>query len=382
MTPQFEDKLQMADLEYLSEELANLILEDLLQAEIKDDLSNLVPRKSLKNLSEKNEDANFGNNTNLINLQNVSVYSSTSNTSNSSMNNSIFMKTIVERKKETSLNLYNEKVAPKLILKIEEAIDENYQSILTNLSVPLSHNNTEVISSLVSRDQPNIKRNYKILPNQIQKESIDLIDKKKVLSSFEKVNRNIREDDNITSDDYYDSTLNECMVDAAVELLNKERLYGELGEPLPWSNRTRNVSYKYTKSQVSKSNLKRSIASELTTVMNSKMGLISDNHEYLDIDQLNQDREKKLMNNIIKELTESEELWRNFELEETSVKLELSEMVLEQLLNEVVEILEHVQLSRRRPNLYQYKSIYACEDIPRLSFQQYNTENDFDNMNQ
>lgn len=64
------------------------------------------------------------------------------------------------------------------------------------------------------------------------------------------------------------------------------------------------------------------------------------------------------------------------------MKLELSEMVLEQLLNEVVEILEHVQLSRRRPNLYQYKSIYACEDIPRLSFQQYNTENDFDNMNQ
>lgn len=81
-------------------------------------------------------------------------------------------------------------------------------------------------------------------------------------------------------------------------------------------------------------------------------------------------------------MTESEELWRIFELEEAGVKIELSEMVLEQLLNEVVEILEHVGLSRRRPNLYQYKSIYACEDIPRLSFQQYNTENDFDNINQ
>lgn len=57
-------------------------------------------------------------------------------------------------------------------------------------------------------------------------------------------------------------------------------------------------------------------------------------------------------------------------------------MVLEQLLNEVVEILEHVQLSRRKPQLYQNKSIYACEDIPRLSFQQYTTENDVDNINQ
>ncbi len=81
-------------------------------------------------------------------------------------------------------------------------------------------------------------------------------------------------------------------------------------------------------------------------------------------------------------MTEGEEMWKNFDIDETGIKLELSEMVLEQLLNEVVEILEHVQLSRKRPNLYQNKSIYACEDIPRLSFQQYNTENDFDNMNQ
>ena len=81
-------------------------------------------------------------------------------------------------------------------------------------------------------------------------------------------------------------------------------------------------------------------------------------------------------------MSESDDIWKNFELEETQVKLEISEMVLEQMLNEVVEILEHVQLSRRKPNFYQYKSIYACEDIPRLSFQQYNTENDCDNMNQ
>lgn len=64
------------------------------------------------------------------------------------------------------------------------------------------------------------------------------------------------------------------------------------------------------------------------------------------------------------------------------MKLEISELVLEQLLNEVVEILEHVNLSRKRPELYQGKSIYVCEDIPRLSFQMNNTENDNDNINQ
>jgi len=55
-------------------------------------------------------------------------------------------------------------------------------------------------------------------------------------------------------------------------------------------------------------------------------------------------------------------------------------MVLEQLLNEVVEIFEHVNLNRRQPKLYQYKSIYGCEDIPRLSFQLGNNEGD--EMNQ
>ena len=57
-------------------------------------------------------------------------------------------------------------------------------------------------------------------------------------------------------------------------------------------------------------------------------------------------------------------------------------MVLEQLLNEIVEILEHVHLSRTKPDLYQNKSIYACEDIPRLSFQYDNEKGEGEVPNQ
>ncbi len=64
------------------------------------------------------------------------------------------------------------------------------------------------------------------------------------------------------------------------------------------------------------------------------------------------------------------------------MKLELSEMVLEQLLNEVVEIMEHVQLSRKNSALYNFKSIYACEEIPRLSFQLNNNLDINDEVNQ
>ena len=46
-----------------------------------------------------------------------------------------------------------------------------------------------------------------------------------------------------------------------------------------------------------------------------------------------------------------------------------TKIIMNQLLNEVVEILEHVQFSRKRPEKYNFKSIFSCENIPLLSFQ-------------
>ena len=40
-----------------------------------------------------------------------------------------------------------------------------------------------------------------------------------------------------------------------------------------------------------------------------------------------------------------------------------------------MEILEHIALSRKKPELYQDKSIFACEEIPKLVFQQTSSEN-------
>ena len=40
-----------------------------------------------------------------------------------------------------------------------------------------------------------------------------------------------------------------------------------------------------------------------------------------------------------------------------------------QLLNEVIEILEHIQYSRKEPEKYNNKSIFSCNNIPLLSFQ-------------
>jgi hypothetical protein len=86
---------------------------------------------------------------------------------------------------------------------------------------------------------------------------------------------------------------------------------------------------------------------------------------------------KKIVNYFKKDLEENECQWEDMEIVETQSKLEVTELILDQLYNEMIEILEHVQLSRKRSDLYQEKSIYACEDIPKLSFQQTTTENEY-----
>ena len=80
-------------------------------------------------------------------------------------------------------------------------------------------------------------------------------------------------------------------------------------------------------------------------------------------------------------MEEEDYLWKNLEMEETQLKIEISDSIIDQLYSEVIEILEHIQLNRKKPELYLNKSIYGCENMPRLSFQQNITGNaDKDNL--
>ena len=157
------------------------------------------------------------------------------------------------------------------------------------------------------------------------------------------------------------------MIDTTIELLNKERFYGGGGEPLPWSSRTHNIIYKYDKKDCKK--LCDYITYNLFYLLYNRIGLISENYDFLTSEQLNNERERRIIKIFKKELDENENQWKNLEMEETQLKIEVSEMIMDQLYNEIIEILEHIQYSRKRPDLYQNKSIYGCEEIPKLSFQ-------------
>ena len=200
-----------------------------------------------------------------------------------------------------------------------------------------------------------------------------IIDKKEILKNFATINKKVRQEDNITSDNYYDNMMNECVLETALELIEKERFYGENGEPLRWSSRTREISFKYGKNDGKK--FADYICKNLLKIIHNRIGLISENYDFLSGEQLNVERERRFLKMIHNELDENEYQWKNLEMEETQLKIEVTEMIMDQLYNEIIEILEHIQYSRRGPDLYQYKSIYACEEIPKLSFQVTTTEN-------
>ena len=172
----------------------------------------------------------------------------------------------------------------------------------------------------------------------------------------------------------YDQYMNKCLIDCAIELLNNERKYGENGNPLIWSSRTRELNFKYSEKDPTK--LVNFVSKNIFKFLKQKNGLICDNYENIPGEIISSEREKRLIATIRKELDEGDYLWRNLEMEETQLKVEISDCIIEQLYNEVIEIFEHIQLSRNRGELYHYKSIYACDEMPKLSFQQTtNTEN-------
>lgn len=87
--------------------------------------------------------------------------------------------------------------------------------------MPYKSDSKEVIVSLSLRDRNRLKQSYKYLEKP--ENAKNFVNKKAIMENFENVNKNIREDDNIISDNYYDNILNECLVDAANEILEKER---------------------------------------------------------------------------------------------------------------------------------------------------------------
>ena len=381
---------EIKDINLLVNTLTEEIISKLITTEIKSPKKKLIPLKKFKfdkfdKMSTQNALNNsFGSAGNshdhlskefgLGGLSQLSLQDELLSLNDSLMSNysanSVFYKTIKDKKKEKTINLYYKEIAPRLIRLIRKEIITKYDQIYENISTPMKNNSEKLMISLALQDAELLRENYKSIDKL--KSITKILDKDKLLKNFEPINKKIRNNDNVTSDNFYDKILNDCIIETAIEIINKERLYGKNGEPLKWSSRTHELAFKYRKDDPYK--LADYVCEKLDFFIKRKVGLISDNYDEMSIEQINMEKDKRLTN-IKNELDEDEYQWRNLEMEETQLKVEIAELIMEQLYNENIEILEHIQYSRNRPDLYLNKSIYACEEIPKLSFQQTTTEN-------
>ena len=280
-----------------------------------------------------------------------------------------FNKTITEKKNKLETDLYNEYIIEKLILLILKEIKNKYGRIYDNISIPYKANYEQIIVASYLQDNELLNNCYKEL--KVKEDLKNILNKKELLEKFSAINKKIRKKKGLEEDNHYDNLINECIIDATIEILNKERAYGEQGEPFPFSKRGKELCFKYNRNDPKP--LMRHVYKEIKKMMFGKGNIIKENSPIFD-------KNDPFLMNIFRKEMEGQDIWSELEIQEEQVKSIASSIIFEQLINEVIEILEHVQLNRKRPELYQDKSIYACDDIPRLSFQMIstNTENDND----
>ena len=139
---------------------------------------------------------------------------------------------------------------------------------------------------------------------------------------------------------------NKVVFDWVNEILDNYRPYGLKGPPLTWSTNTRTLTYKYSEPERIDEVLFE-VQDKIMKWAETEAGTLTDSQTVLNAPQeirqimsekqfLNQVREERLANLLSAEINENEPLWLDYEYEETQVKLDLADMVLQDLLFETI----------------------------------------------
>ena len=282
------------ELDELADLLSDEILKDLLSLELS--YTGLIPKKSFtfskdNRVNQSSNISSFYNSNN--SLSNLHTTESTPT--------SMFNKTILEQKTEETKTLYEQKILPELMEIIKEEIKCNYTEIVSSLKMPFAYDSNNLLQNLVKEPTTNIKKNFLKLPVEVEDE--ELLPRIKLLNQLEPKSKSIMKEYLILKDcSEYGNIINDCVIEAAEEILKKERLYGEQGVPLVWSSRTRATAFKYTSSEISKKNLVNFFEEDFKNIYNTKMGLIQENNEDLDFEQINAEKEKRIIQSLSKDV--------------------------------------------------------------------------------
>jgi len=142
---------------------------------------------------------------------------------------------------------------------------------------------------------------------------------------------------------------NKAIFDAVNEALDGFRPYGLKGPPLPWSKNNKTLTFKFGKEETFDyllSKVKYRVLEwahmNAGTVPPKPPQLLTDREkEHLDLM-----REERLARILIQEAEENEPLWTDYEYEETQTKIDVADIILEEMCGEVIQILKQIEEQR------------------------------------
>ena len=382
-TKKYFDKIPKNIKENIEKELTEQILKELIDTEI--NKKEKIINKKLPIIQFENKQKEISSSKNISNSNNNSI-----SDSSLEINNSLLKKSIGEIKEGRKLNSYYNKKFPIFLKMIENNIKNNYTEIIDNLKNPFIIDEEKYINKIsYMLNRNNINKN---IHNEIDLDNINqskilslndlsipysnknLIKTKfideKILKEFNVKNETMNNESNEETINVskYDLYLNKCVYDSINEIIEKRRKYNDLGEPLLWSSRNKIIKFNFDNSEYSKKIFIKEVMNELKEIINKKIGLIPENYDYMSLEHLISDREKKFIKNIRQNLLENEEKEEyDLDLVFTSLLMNISKLIMQQIIEEVIQILNLVEQSRKYPSKFESKSIYAYDnedDIP------------------
>lgn len=127
--------------------------------------------------------------------------------------------------------------------------------------------------------------------------------------------------------------------DTINEIYNKYRPCGLLGAPLPWSHRQRPLE----RHLITPQGVARDVLVELEESSIMQMGVIPTDEMIvfngtLDQELIDTQRGESIRKALVEDLKTSEKKWVDYEFEDGQVKIDVSDMILEQVIIEVIDI--------------------------------------------
>jgi len=132
---------------------------------------------------------------------------------------------------------------------------------------------------------------------------------------------------------------NKAVFDAVNEALNLIRPYGLHGQPVPWCTLPRILFTKIAEPSIIIRNVKNMTLDWASFEAGTLPRIEFIIGDHFDEEYFAEIREKKLIALLAQEVLDSEEPWVNYEMEEAEVKIDVTDMIMDQLVTETAEIL-------------------------------------------